>query len=289
VVSRPDFTYSQNAALVLQTASIQSNISAARRALFYTLDSSTGVYSPGDTITYGGQPVVDHYTRKQVQKNAFEAWMDANNLDAVVWPMWPNKTRTGGTIIGRDLVNAMYLPGVTVPMGKLTQAATTGTNPLAAGDEPLTMDFTGRLYDDAKVLGIAYAYEQATKHRYSPPLAPPVAGEIFEFKRQSRKPYSTDKKPPVLTMATSGTREVGGTITFTGGVSDAGGVDRIEVSVAGTLIPAIVEGNTWKAVLPSGGAATLFLAATTTIDLAVLAVDPAGNATSATGPVSLPL
>lgn len=287
VVSRPDFTYSQNAAAVLEAASIQSNISATRRNLFYTMDSLTGLYSPGDTITYGDEPVVNHYLRKKVQKNAFETWMDSNNLDAVVWPMWPNKTRTGGTIIGRDLVNAMYLPGVTVPMGKLTQAATTGTVPLPEGEEPLTMNITGRLFDDAKVLGIAYAYEQATKHRYSPPLAPPVAGEIFDFKRQSKKPYSTDRKPPVLTMASAVTYGKGGLITFTGSVADAGGVDRIEVSVAGTMIPAVVEGSSWKAVLPADSATTLYLLPAATIDIAVLAVDPAGNATTTTGDVAL--
>lgn len=287
VVSRPDFTYSQNAAAVLQTASVQSNITAARRNLFYNLNATTGVYSPGDTISYGSQPVVDHYTRKKVQKNAFEAWMDANHLDAVVWPMWPNKTRTGGTIIGRDLVNAMYLPGVTIPMGRLTEAAVTGTSPLAAGDEPLTMDFTGRLYDDAKVLGIAYAYEQATKHRFSPPLAPPISGEVFDFKRQTKKPYSADIKAPVLTYSGSATRAPDGSITLTGGVADAGGVSRLEVSVAGSLIPATVQGNTWTALLPASSTTAAYLNAATSVDIIVLAVDNAGNATSAKGPVTL--
>ena len=286
-ISRPDYTYSQNAAAVIARAtSVSSYISAARRNLFYTQDGSTGIYSPGDTITYGDASVVSHYERKKISKNAFEKWMDDNGLDAICWPMWPNKTRTGGTIVGRDLVNAMYLPGVTVPMGKLTQAAVTGSTPLPAGDEPLTMDFTGRLFDDAKVLGIAYAYEQATKHRYSPTLAPPVAGEVFDFKRQSKKPYSTDKKPPVLTMATAATRNEG-SITFTGGVADAGGIDRIEVSVAGKMLPAVVEGSTWTAVVPAVDSAATFLSAATTIDVVVLAVDAAGNATSATGNVSL--
>ncbi|GAA5122888.1 hypothetical protein JIN84_10690 [Luteolibacter yonseiensis] len=286
-VSRPDFTYSQNAAAVLQTAALQSNITAARRNLFYSLNSSTGIYSPGDTITYGAQPVVDHYTRKKVQKNAFEDWMDANNLDAVVWPMWPNKTRSSGTIIGRDLVNAMYLPGVTVPMGKLTQAAVTGANPLPAGDEPLTMDFTGRLFDDAKVLGIAYAYEQATKHRYSPPLAPPVSGEVFDFKRQSKKPYSPDIKAPVLTYSGSAARAADGSITLTGGVADAGGVSRLEVSIAGALIPATIQGSSWTALLPAGSTTAAYLDAATSMDVIVLAVDNAGNATSAKGAVTL--
>lgn len=282
IVARPDYTYSQNAALVLQTAQSQSRVSATIRNMFYTLDSATGVYSPGPVATMGSEGGVGHYTRRSAQKNHFEDWMNTNSLDAVCWPMWPNKGRTAGTIIGRDLVNAMYLPGVTVPMGKLSVAA---SGSLPAGEEPLTMDFTGRLYDDAKVLGIAYAYEQATKHRYGPTLAPPVAGEVFDFKRQKKKAYSTDRKPPVLTLATSATR-AGGALTFTGTVADAGGVDRIEVCVAGATLPAVVEGNTWTAVLASDSAAGAFLSAATTVGLEVLAVDLAGNATAATGSVA---
>ena len=62
-------------------------------------------------------------------------------VDAVVWPVWPNKGPTSGSIIGRDLVNFMYLPAVTVPMGILQYDATRR--------EPLTLNVTGRLYDDA--------------------------------------------------------------------------------------------------------------------------------------------
>lgn len=287
IVSLPTNTYSQNAQLVLSAATAQvANISATVRGTFYTLDANTGIYSPGTATSYGSQAGIDHYERRKISKNNFETWMDANGLDAVVWPMWPNKTRTGGTIIGRDLINAMYLPGVTVPMGRLTQAAVTGTSPLPAGEEPLTMDFTGRLYDDAKVLGIAYAYEQATKQRYSPPLAPPVAGEVFDFKRQKLKPVSTDTSPPVLTLATTAVRGANGNLTFSGTVADAGGNDRLEVSVAGTVLPAVVSGTSWTAVLSSSSAAGIYLSAATTVGLEVLAVDLAGNATAGSGTVT---
>jgi amidase len=286
-IARPDFTYSQNAAAVIAAATPQTNISAARRNMMYTLDASTGTYSPGDTITFGSPAGISHYSQKKIQKNNFEDWMDSEGLDAIVWPMWPDKGRTAGTIIGRDLVNAMYLPAVTVPMGKITDAATTGANALPAGIEGLTMNVTGRLYDDAKVLGIAYAYEQATKHRFSPPLAPPLAGEVFDFKRQSKKAYSTDKKSPVLTYAPTATKGVDGSVTFTGSVADAGGIDRLEVSVAGSLIPTTVVGSTWTALLPAGSTTAAYLSASTTVGVVVLAVDPAGNATSANGDVAL--
>lgn len=276
-VGRPDYTYSQNAALTLETAALTTNISAARRGMMFSLDPQSGAYAPGEAISFDSAAGIEHYQARAQQKNAFEGWLDSEGLDAVMWPMWPNKTRTGGTIIGRDLVNFMHLPSVTVPIGRLTQAA---TSTLPEGQEPLTMDITGRLFDDVKVLAIARAYEKATKHRYSPTLAPPLSGESFDFKRQAKKPYLRDSKSPVVTAALTASWGRNNTMIFSGNVADANGVDRLEVSVAGSLIPAVVEGNTWTAVLPAEAAANAFLANASTVDILVLAVDPAGNATS---------
>ncbi len=242
----------------------------------YNVDPATGDYSPGAAFSFGSPEGLEHYTARRDQKNAFEAWMDAEGLDAVVWPVWPNKTRTGGTIIGRDLVNFMYLPAVTVPMGVLTQVA---TSTLPEGTEPLTLNVTGRLYDDAKVLAIASAYEQATKHRYSPTLAPPLAGEAFMSGRFRTGTAKKDALPPVLSISPLAEAGESDSIIFTGMVSDKGGVERLEVSIAGALIPTAIEGTTWKAVLPGESAANALLANATTVDVVVLAVDTGGNAT----------
>src|SRR5688500_5056146 len=115
--------------------------------------------------------------------------------------------------------------------------------------EPLTMNFTGRLYDDAKVLAIAHAYEQATHHRYSPPLAPPLPGETFAFK--DRAPVGSpklDNVPPVLTVVNSVLKK-NSSISFTGTVVDKSPVDRLEVSVGGVLLSSTVVGTKWTAVL----------------------------------------
>jgi hypothetical protein len=169
---------------VLSTAALVTQISATVRNAMYSFNPMTGVYGEGTLIPFGSPVGVEHYTARGQQKNAFEDWMDAEGLDAVAWPMWPNKGPTTGTIIGRDLVNFMYLPSVTVPIGVLQYDATRS--------EPLTMDITGRLYDDPKVLAIAYAYEQATHHRYSPPLAPPLPGETFDYNSRKRQDAPKD-------------------------------------------------------------------------------------------------
>ncbi|MES2925144.1 MAG: amidase family protein [Verrucomicrobiota bacterium] len=281
IVATPADTPNSLAAKVLATAALPRNgntfyISAAVRAAMYNVDLVTGDYSPGAAFSFGSPEGQEHYTARRDQKNAFEAWMDAEGLDAVVWPVWPNKTRTGGTIIGRDLVNFMYLPAVTVPMGVLTQVATAT---LAEGTEPLTLNVTGRLYDDAKVLAIASAYEAITKHRYSPTLAPPIAGEEFMSGRFRTGTAKKDALPPVLSISPVAAAGETDSIIFTGMVSDKGGIERLEVSIAGALIPTVIEGTTWKAVLPGESAANALLASATTVDVVVLAVDTGGNAT----------
>src|SRR5690606_10598198 len=112
IVYRQGDTFNSLASKVISTASLVSSISAAVRNGMYVLDPVSGNYSDGSGISFGSPEGVEHYLARAEQKNAFEDWMDAEGLDVVVWPLWPNKGPTAGTIIGRDLVNFMYLPAV---------------------------------------------------------------------------------------------------------------------------------------------------------------------------------
>jgi amidase len=287
IVGTPEDTYSSRAAKVLATASLVTQISATVRNAMYTLDPATGEYSPGAAVPFGAEPGVEHYTARAQQKNAFEDWMDAEGLDAVVWPLWPNKGPTSGSIIGRDLVNFMYLPAVTVPMGVLQYDATR--------KEPLTMNITGRLFDDQKVLAIAHAYEQITKHRYSPPLAPPLPGEVFVYNGERKgaggeNGPTEDEFAPLLSIfpaaAVSG-KKANTTIRLSGTVKDASGIDRLEVTVGGMLVPATIEANRWIAVLPAEQTQYLVKNDISKVEVLVLAIDPAGNAASEMATVKL--
>ena len=64
--------------------------------------------------------------------------------------------------------SSVGFPGVVVPMGFGTQGL------------PMTISFFGRPYDEGKLIGYAYDYEQATMHRRPPPLAPPLPSEVIE-------------------------------------------------------------------------------------------------------------
>ncbi len=286
IVSTPEDTYDSLATKVLATAALPRTnaggfyISAAVRAAMYTVDPVTLKYSEGQAISFGSAPGIEHYTARAQQKNAFEKWMDDEGLDAVVWPVWPNKTPTGGSIIGRDLVNFMYLPAVTVPMGILKHAE--------GQQEPLTLNFTGRLYDDANVLAIGYAYEQATKHRYAPPLAPALPGEVIAYNSQRKRaggingPQEDDAAPvlSIVPSASSSGKAGQEVVTFKGKVKDASGVERLEVTVGGMLVSVMITGSNWTAVLPAESYAELVRNDVKTVQVMALAVDLAGNAAS---------
>jgi len=65
--------------------------------------------------------------------------------------------------------SSVGFPGVVVPMGFGVQGL------------PMDISFFGKPYEEGKLLGFAYAYEQATKMRKPPPLLPPLQGETIEY------------------------------------------------------------------------------------------------------------
>ncbi len=93
--------------------------------------------------------------------------LDDNRLDALLYPTTP----TGAPLIaaapvarheiqmlaqGRSPVTG--LPAITVPAGFTDR------------NLPIGIELLGRPFDDGKLIGMAYAYEQATGHRAPPPL-----------------------------------------------------------------------------------------------------------------------
>lgn len=90
--------------------------------------------------------------------------MDAQRLDALLYPANQARPAThegGAERYGSEPGTceesaATGLPQVTVPAGYM------------GGRYPVGISFLGRMWDDRKVLGLGYAYEQATKHRRPP-------------------------------------------------------------------------------------------------------------------------
>ena len=91
--------------------------------------------------------------------------MDGAQLDALIYPTWSNPPRLIGDLNTPGGDNNQFFspstgfPAITVPMG------------YTRGDSlPAGLQFLGRAWDEATLLRLAYAYEQATHHRRPPPV-----------------------------------------------------------------------------------------------------------------------
>ncbi|MHB0949036.1 MAG: amidase [Gemmatimonadaceae bacterium] len=111
------------------------------------------------------------------QREAFRAWlraevtrmMDAQRLDALVYPTWSNPPRLIGDFTTPHGDNSQLFspntgfPAVAVPMG------------WTRGDRlPAGITFFGRAWSEPTLIRLAYSYEQATRHRRAPGSTPPL-------------------------------------------------------------------------------------------------------------------
>jgi len=94
--------------------------------------------------------------------------MDAQKLDAFVYPTWSNPPRLIGDLNTPAGDNSQVFspttgwPAINVPMG------------YTRGTLPVGVTFFGRAWSEATLIKLAYAYEQATRHRHPPTTAPPL-------------------------------------------------------------------------------------------------------------------
>lgn len=92
--------------------------------------------------------------------------MDGALLDALVYPTWSNPPRLIGDLNTPHGDNNQLFspstgfPAVTVPMGYTREVL------------PAGLQFFGRPWDEARLIGLAFAYEHATRHRRPPGFAP---------------------------------------------------------------------------------------------------------------------
>jgi amidase len=89
-------------------------------------------------------------------------------LDALVYPTWNNPPRLIGDLNTPDGNNSPYLspptgfPAITVPMGHVGERL------------PVGLQFLAGPWREGRLIELAYAYEQATRHRRPPETTPPV-------------------------------------------------------------------------------------------------------------------
>jgi Asp-tRNA(Asn)/Glu-tRNA(Gln) amidotransferase A subunit family amidase len=95
--------------------------------------------------------------------------MARHRLDALAYPTWSNPPRLIGDLNTPHGDNSQLFsphtgfPAVTVPMGWLR-----------GGTLPAGLQLLGRAWSEPTLLRLAYAYEQATRHRRAPGSTPPL-------------------------------------------------------------------------------------------------------------------
>jgi amidase len=227
---------------------------------------------------------VEHFLAVRYQVLDYEAFLAANNLDALVLPTAPAKTATGLSLppISRALVNSFANPFVTVPMGTVNIPVGETTSV-----EPSTLGFMGRFWGDSEVLAIAAAYEEATKHRVNSALVPPLAGENFDY---TVKEIAKPTELPVIKIRDKASiveKKKKFRLVLEGTVSSDVPLEMIKVTINGRRVP--VSGKSkWKAVWELDRLMKRLSPKATTVGVTVLVKDKDGNTSASVRRIAIP-
>ncbi|GLC26795.1 amidase family protein [Roseisolibacter agri] len=126
-------------------------------------------YAQRATVPPDSQPGCQAGERRRAAlRVALQRAMDAARIDAFVYPTWSNPPRLIGDLNTPAGDNSQVFspltgwPAVQVPMG------------WTRGTLPAGMTFFGRAWSEPTLFKLAYAYEQATRHRRPPSSTPPL-------------------------------------------------------------------------------------------------------------------
>ncbi|MGO3886821.1 MAG: amidase family protein, partial [Mycetocola sp.] len=110
-------------------------------------------------------PTGSHTLQLARGKELLTNTMNSSDLDAIIYP---SGTPYGTIGTNMRLSPNTGLPAVTVPMGQAIAADNTVTG------GGVNLEFLGRAYDESTLIGLGYAFEQATHARTSPALYGPL-------------------------------------------------------------------------------------------------------------------
>jgi amidase len=117
---------------------------------------------PAATAPSGPCLDVYHDPKRIAFREAVVSSMDAAKIDAFIYPTWSNPPRLVGDLTSPNGNNSGMiapptgLPCITVPMG------------FTHGNLPAGISILGRSFSEPTLFKLAFAYEQATKHRIPP-------------------------------------------------------------------------------------------------------------------------
>jgi hypothetical protein len=193
------------------------------------------------------------------RKRDLEDWMDDLKLDCFVFPAngdvgladlelnlesATHSLQNGVKYSnGNRAIRHLGVPTVSVPMGLLEDKKM-----------PVNLTFAGKAYDDVKLLGYARAFEQRSKRRTSPPLAPPL--ETDRAGQWSERSAAFPKGNLGLTASCDVTIEGDATRIRISGLINSGDAANVEVYLNGKKAGnASVGSGSWEMVLDHEGCA----------------------------------
>ncbi|KAF2750800.1 amidase signature enzyme [Sporormia fimetaria CBS 119925] len=157
------------------------------------------------------------------RKRDLEDWMDELKLDCIAFPAngdvgyadlefdvdhAEHSLKNGVKYSnGNRAIRHLGVPTVSVPMGVM-----------AGRKMPVNLTFAGKAYEDEKLLRYAYAYEQKSKRRVSPPLTPPLPTDVVVRNNNNR---TTDVYANGAKFIPSNVPRVAGGLSFAGELSRA--------------------------------------------------------------------
>ncbi|KAH7353199.1 amidase [Plectosphaerella cucumerina] len=120
------------------------------------------------------------------RKRDLEDWMDENQIDLIAFPTNGDVGKADAENLRESMLDALRdgvkysngnrairhlgIPAITVPMGET-----------ADKKMPVGITFAGKAYSDTDLLRCAWAYENATNRRTSPPLAPKLDSDTISL------------------------------------------------------------------------------------------------------------
>ncbi|KAG9234311.1 amidase signature domain-containing protein [Amylocarpus encephaloides] len=187
----------------------------------------------------------------EARRWSYEAWLKAEDLDCMVFPAnsdvgradadtnvesadiaWANGVMYSN---GNRVIRHLGIPTVTVPMGIMKDT-----------DMPVGLTFTGKGYEDVKLLEYAFAYEEGSGNRKAPCGTPELKSDLI----QSEARLVRGANPPIVIVdhqaltvddAHSHLR-LGGTFE----VADCDGLETLTVTVDGKPVAVCVNGSKWE-------------------------------------------